>query len=144
MIKEDIVDIEEISNILKERNIIFSDKEIYIMPELNLTDKDILNEYTPDIHKILKLHNIKNTIIKKENYEYLSLRDATVVLPYIIGIPFSIIASFIYDWIKNNFDDQSIIKLKFAKKKKDGKYVKLEIEGDKNEIKEIIDSLKDF
>ncbi|MDX1808197.1 MAG: hypothetical protein R3331_01525 [Sulfurospirillaceae bacterium] len=144
MIKEITIDINEVAETLKKRNIQFTENGIFIMPEGYSESSDILNEYTPDIHKVLKQNQVNNIVVKRESYEYLSLRDATVILPLIIGIPFSILSSFIYDWIKNNFDTQSIIKLRFTKKKKDGKYVEIEIEGDKNEIKTILDSLKDF
>lgn len=144
MIKETTIDINEVVETLKKRNIQFRDNGIFIMPEGYSESNDILNEYTPDIHKVLKQNQVNNIVVKRESYEYLSLRDATVILPLIIGIPFSILSSFIYDWIKNNFDTQTIIKLRFTKKKKDGKYVEIEIEGDKNEIKTILDSLKDF
>lgn len=144
MISEVPFDINDICHNLKERDIIYSDNEIYIMPESTSNDKDIINEYTPDISKILKLHNVNNIIVKKTSYEYLALRDASIILPLIVGIPFSILSSFIYDWIKKSFNDQSIIKLKFTKKKKNNQYVKIEIEGNKEEIKNILESLKDF
>lgn len=144
MIKEVPFDINDIYHDLKERDIIYSDNEIYIMPEGTSNDKDIINEYTPDISKILKLHKVNNIIVKKTSYEYLALRDDSIILPLIVGIPFSILSSFIYDWIKKSFNDQSIIKLKFTKRKKNNQYVKIEIEGNKEEIKNILESLKDF
>ena len=56
----------------------------------------------------------------------------------------SIIANFLYDWIKNNFKDQSVIKLKFTSKKKNGKLVKIKFEGTKKELKQVLKQLEDI
>lgn len=144
MFQEKDISFDEIEKILKERNLEFLEEEIYIMPEASEENSDILNEYTPDIHKFLKLHDIKSIIVRKENYSYLGLRDDSIILPYLIGIPFSIIANFLYDWIKNNFKDQSVINLKFTSKKKNGKLVKIEFEGTKKELKKVLKQLKDI
>ena len=65
-------------------------------------------------------------------------------MPLIVGISASIIANFLYDWIKNNFKDQSIIKLKFTSKKKNGKLVKIKFEGTKKELKQVLKQLEDI
>ena len=144
MIQEEEISFDEIEKILKKRNLEFFKDEIYIMPEASEENSDILNEYTPDIHKFLKLHGIKSIIVKKENHSYLALRDDSIILPLIVGISSSIIANFLYDWIKNNFKDQSVIKLKFISKKKNGKLVKIKFEGTKKELKQVLKQLEDI
>ncbi len=144
MFKEEKIDLYEIENILKERNLKFSEEEIYIMPESSYENSDLLNEYTPDIYKFLKLHDIKSIIVKKESYSYLALRDDSIILPLIIGIPFSVIANFLYDWIKNNFNDKSKIELNFTKKKKNGEIYKIKFKGTQKDLKKVLKQLEDI
>ena len=82
MIQEEEISFDEIEEILKKRNLEFFKDEIYIMPEASEENSDILNEYTPDIHKFLKLHGIKSIIVKNIllNYdEIIVMKDGMVI-----------------------------------------------------------------
>lgn len=111
------------------------------MPEGSSEDSDLLNEHAPDIYKFLKQNDIDSILVKKENYSFLALRDSTEILPYIIGIPFSVLANFLYDWIKNNFNDKSIIEFKFTKKKKNGEMYKIKFKGTSKELQKVLEQL---
>ena len=141
MFKEEKIDLHEIKKTLKERNLVFSEEGIYIMPEGSSEDSDLLNEHAPDIYKFLKQNDIDSILVKKENYSFLALRDSTEILAYIIGIPFCVLANFLYDWIKNNFNDKSIIEFKFTKKKKNGEMYKIKFKGTSKELQKVLEQL---
>jgi len=102
---------------------------------------DILNEYTPDIYKILKKHEIDVVVVKKNQHAYQALRDETIILPLILGIPFSILSSLIYDWIKKSFSS-SRLKVRIVIKDATGNYREIQIEGSPDEVREAIIELK--
>ena len=142
MIEENNYDIEKAVNELEARGFSFSDETVYLYPEIINSEQDILNEYTPDISKLLKSEDINVVVVKNKAASYLATRDASIILPLIIGIPFSILANVISSWIMSNFNSNDSIKLKFVKKNNEGNYKKIEIEGSPQEVKEIISELK--
>jgi len=129
------VDIDEIIKLMKDRGVEFNENNIYILPDSFDVKQDLLNENTPDVYKKLKQINNDVVIVKKTEYSYLSLKDESIILPLILGIPFSILANLITTWITN---DDKKIKIKVIKKGKKGKYTKYIIEGSKKDVLEII------
>jgi hypothetical protein len=129
------VDINEIIELMKVRGVEFNENNIYILPDSFDVDQDLLNENTPDVFKKLKQINNDVVIVKKTQYGYLSLKDESIILPLILGIPFSILANLITTWITN---DDKKVKIKVIKKGKKGKYTECIIEGSKKDVLKII------
>lgn len=71
---------------------------VYILPEVSTSGKgDLINEYSPDLKKFAKTKNIPCSLIyDKDNYDYLSLRDSEILLPFIISLS----AAACYDLLK--------------------------------------------
>ena len=72
MIQEEEISFDEIEEILKKRNLEFFKDEIYIMPEASEENSDILNEYTPDIHKFSEFLGWQN----HQSREYTSVNHS--------------------------------------------------------------------
>ena len=140
MIKEKKIDFQKIKDIIEKRGNVFNEETVYILPEYS-DNTDILNEYTPDIYKILKKHKIDVVVVKKNQHAYQALRDETIILPLILGIPFSILSSLIYDWIKKSFSP-SRLKIRVVTKDATGNYKEIQIEGTPNEVKESLIELE--
>lgn len=123
--------VQALLNSFSKHNIKIEDEYIYLFPEED-GEKTIINEFSPDIMKIAKKHNIKCEIIyNKENYSYLSLRDSEILLPIIMDASNGILINFIYDYIKNNFihKNKSKLKVRIIKKEKDS-YSEIDISGE--------------
>lgn len=142
MIEKREIDIKSVKSILTDRNIEFREGVAYIMPESSHEGVDTINEYAPDLRKDLKNFGIESVVVRGESHNYLALKSIDAILPFIFGVPFSIYANFITDWIKDNLGATKNVKLKFIKEE-DGKYKEISIEGTAGEIKEILESLKE-
>lgn len=137
--EEKEVDFDEIIRLMKDRGLDYDENTVYIFPDSFDAEQDLLSENTPDVYKKLKQINPDTFIVKKENYSYLSLKDESIILPLIIGIPFSILANLITNWITS---DDKKIKIKVIKKNKKNKFTKYVIEGNKKEVLKIIKEME--
>ncbi len=142
MLEEREVDVQKLISVLSQRKIDYCDGVAYIMPESCDEGVDLLNEYAPDIRKDFKERGIESVVVRGEQHNYFALRSADVILPLIFGIPFAIFANFITDWIKENLSGDKTVRVKYIKKDK-GKYKEIIVEGTGNEVKDILDSLRD-
>jgi hypothetical protein len=142
MIKENEIDISEIKDTLAERGIDFNDNVVYIMPESSNAEYDLINEHSPDLNKVLKAAGMQSLVVRGKNHKYLALRSADIILPLIIGIPSGVIANFITGWIKESFDADKKIRLRYVKEV-NGKYKEITIEGTSDEVKDILNDLKE-
>lgn len=143
-INEGLVSENDLELILKKLPVIADENMIYILPELS-EEKDYINEYSPDLNKIAKKENIPCTIIyDKENYEYLSLRDSEILLPFIISLSASAGFELIKFFVIRFFENKNNLKVRIVtKKEKDADYRKIEIEGDTDGVVRALEILKD-
>ncbi|GKV93168.1 hypothetical protein PEC301645_06150 [Pectobacterium carotovorum subsp. carotovorum] len=142
MITENEINFDSYIKEISDRQISYAENVAYIMPEGNSDGLDILNEYSPDLRKDLKEFGINSVVVKGEKHTYQALRSADIILPLILGIPFSVLANFLTDWLKKNIKKDKTVSVKFIKK--DGeKYKKINIEGSVEDVEKIINSLKE-
>ena len=112
------------------------------MPEGSADGIDILNEHSPDLRKDLEEFGMNAVVVKGNEYTYQALRSADIILPLIFGIPFSVLANFLTDWLRSNIEKDKTVSVRFIKK--DGeKYKEITIEGLGKDVEKIIDSLKE-
>lgn len=142
MLQEYDVDIECYLKEISNRKINHEQDVAYIMPEGSVDGVDVLNEYSPDLRKDLKDFGVKAVVVKGETHTYRALRSADIILPLIFGIPFSILANFLTNWLKENIPKDKTVSVKFIKKE-GGNYKKIVVEGSAAEVESIINSLKD-
>ncbi|HCE2594381.1 hypothetical protein WOC08_23655 [Vibrio parahaemolyticus] len=142
MFIENEVDINVLLAALSERNVNYSDGTAYIMPESSIEGVDLLNEYAPDLRKDFRDMGIESIVVRGEKHNYLALRSADIILPLIFGIPFAIFANFITKWIDSYLGNEKVVRVKYVKQEGD-KHKEIVIEGTGEEVKEILDSLKD-
>ncbi|MFJ3044783.1 hypothetical protein ACIPEN_03025 [Herbaspirillum chlorophenolicum] len=142
MISEKEVDIQTYMASLSERGVKYNDGVAYIMPESSSDGLDLLSEHSPDLRKDFKEYGIDSVVVKAAQYKYLALRSADIILPLIFGIPFAIFANFATDWIRKNVSGNKTVRLKFIKED-EGKYKEIVVEGTGDDVKKILDSLKD-
>ncbi len=141
MFTENEIDVNVLLNALSVRNINYSDGTAYIMPECTIGGVDLLNEHAPDIRKDFRCIGVESIVVRGEDYKYFALRSADIILPLIFGIPFSIFANFITDWMAGHLKDDKVVKVRYVKQ--DGnKYKEISIEGTGDEVQKILDGLK--
>lgn len=142
MLVKNEINLESYIKELFDRKITYEEKVAYIMPEGTADGIDILNENSPDLKKDLKEFGIKSLVVKGEKHTYQAFRSADVILPLIFGIPFSVLANFLTDWLRKNIGGDKTVSVKFIKED-EGKYKEIIIEGSREEVEKIINSLKD-
>ncbi|MGE6178383.1 hypothetical protein [Aeromonas salmonicida] len=139
---ESEVDINTLLMALSERNVNYCDGTAYIMPESSSDGVDLLNEYAPDLRKDFSDMGIQSIVVRGEKHNYLALRSADIILPLIFGIPFAVFANFITKWIDSYLGNGKVVRVKYINQAGD-KYKEIVIEGTGDEVKEILNSLKD-
>lgn len=142
MKEETDFDIATIEKTLTSRGIEFNSDQVYIMPESTSDEFDLINENTPDIYKILKSAGVDAVVVKGENIKYLGLRDDSILLPLIIGIPFSILANYLTVWLQSKFSSDKEVQLEIVIRK-EKIYKKIKIKGKTNDVVKIINEMKD-
>lgn len=139
------VEWENLLDEIKNRGIEFLDDSIYILPE-TMSEKDILNEFTPDVSKVSRLNKVPCEIVfNKSNYSYLSLRDSDIVLPLIVSVASGLIIEvlkYYIEKIKNNLNQKSLEVKLITKKEHDLNYKKIELRGDADSVLEVLDKFK--
>ena len=142
MLEEKYVDIELYINILADRGFEYNKGVAYIMPNIGLDGFDLLSKYSADIGKDLKEYGVNSVVVKGRQYKYIVRRSADIILPLILGIPFAIFANFITDWIRKYVSSDKIVRIEFIKEDKDV-YKKIVIEGTGEDVKKILNDLKE-
>jgi hypothetical protein len=142
MFRENELDINELLMALSERNVNYSDGIAYIMPESSSEGVDLLNEYAPDLRKDFRDMGIDSIVVRGEQHNYFALRSADIILPLIFGIPFAVFANFLTKWIDSHLENDKVVRVKYVKREGD-KHKEIVIEGTGDEVKEILDSLKE-
>lgn len=142
MIRESEIDVNELLIALSERNVNYCDGTAYIMPEGSSEGVDLLNEYAPDLRKDFRDMGIDSIVVRGEKHNYFALRSADIILPLIFGIPFAVFANFITKWIDSYLKNDKVVRVKYVKPE-GNKYKKIVIEGTGDEVKEILNSLKE-
>jgi hypothetical protein len=142
MLKKHNIDLESYIRTISDRKISYEENVAYIMPEGSADGIDILNEYSPDLRKDLIEFGVKAIVVKGGAHTYQALRSADVILPLILGIPFSILANFLTDWLRQNIEKDKTVSVKFIKKEGEN-YKEINIEGSGVDVESIINSLRD-
>lgn len=141
MIKENEINIDYYIKEISDRRITYQENVAYIMPEGSANGIDILNEHSPDLRKDLKEFGVNSVVVKGDAHTYKALRSADIILPLILGIPFSVLANFLTDWLRSNIEKGKTVSVKFIKDE-GGKYKEITIEGPGEDVEKIIESLK--
>ena len=123
-------------------------ERVCIMPESVSNEDYILNEYAPDFNKIAHKENIPSKLIisdDDEKNQFLDLKDADILLPFIISIS----AAFCYDLIKafvlryvSDFIGKTIKARIITKRKRNSKYEKIELKGDAESVIKALEVLR--
>ncbi|NFH89936.1 MULTISPECIES: hypothetical protein [unclassified Clostridium] len=139
------VEWEKMLSEINNRGVEFLNDNIYILPE-TMSEKDILNEFAPDVRKVSTLNKVPCEIVyNKDNYSYLSLRDSDIVLPLIVSVTSGVIVEVLKYYIeknKNNLNKKSLEVKLITKKEKALNYKKIEIRGDADSVLEALDKFK--
>lgn len=143
MIKKTVINFEAYAQKLSERNLTYSENNVYIFPEGCGEEEDLLNTFTPDLHKILKRNSINSVVVKHEKYAYLSLKDAGIILPFIVNVTSGVVVAIIAKWINDNIPSNKKLKIKFITKKNEDTYTEFEIEGSPTEAIDALNQIKD-
>ena len=119
------------------------DTMIYIAPESSSSELDLLNHYSADMKKLAAQYNIPCQIIRHgSSYKYLDLKDADIVLPFLISLS----ASACYDILKyfiTKYFLQDSNKLKVKIITKSGKsFKRKEISGKPEGVLKALELLK--
>lgn len=118
---------------------------VYILPEVSTSGKgDLINEYSPDLKKFAKTKNIPCSLIyDKDNYDYLSLRDSEILLPFIISLSAAACYDLLKPYIIRFFNEKKNLKVRLiTKRKKESEYRKIVIKGDAEEVVRALEVLK--
>lgn len=108
-------------------------------------EKDLINEYSPNLYKVAKANSIPCTIIYNENdYEYLSLRDSEILLPFIISLSAGACYDLLKYFITRFFKEKKNLKVRLiTKKEKETKYREIEMKGDAEGVIKALEILKE-
>lgn len=140
MLSEKEVNIQSYIEDLSNRSIEYKNNVAYIMPEGSESGVDLLNEYAPDLRKDFTESAIDSIVVKGSQHNYIGRRSADIILPLIWGIPFSIFANFITDWIRGNVPDGKIVELKYIKED-NGNYKEITVKGNRKDVEKILKQL---
>lgn len=120
---------------------------LYVLPEALDENTCLLNAHTIEFSKDLRESGFTVDVLKSDEYQYYVTKSADIILPLIYGIPFSIFANFITDWLKANYysgqEKNKIIKLRYSGYDKNGKPKEIELEGVSKNINETLEKMKD-
>lgn len=139
LIKED-----DVKKMLKSQSFEGNTEMVYILPEVT-GEKDLINEFSPNLYKVAKANNIPCTIIYSENdYEYLSLRDSEILLPFIISLSAGACYDLLKYFITRFFIEKKDLKVRLiTKKEKETEYREIEMEGDAEGVIKALEILKE-
>lgn len=140
MLSEKEVNIQPYIEDLSNRCIEYQNNVAYIMPEGSEDGVDLLNEYAPDLRKDFTESAIDSVVVKGSKHNYIGRRSADIILPLIWGIPFSIFANFMTDWLRDNVPNGKIVRLKYIKKD-EGNYKEITVEGNSKDVEKILKNL---
>lgn len=117
---------------------------VYIIPE-QAGEKCVMNEYAPDLYKIAKRNNVPCTMIyDQDNYEYLSLRDSEILLPFLISFAASACYDLLKLFIMRFFSGQKNLKVRLiTKKKKETEFRRIEIKGNAESVLQALEILEE-
>lgn len=143
-IKKQVVLEADLNALLGKVSLDENDEMIYILPEFT-DEKDIINEFAPDLNGVAKSVDIPCVMVyDKNNYEYLSSRDVEILLPFIISLSASACYDLMKCFVKKYFADKKRLKVRMViKKKEDTSYRKIQITGDAEGVIHALDILKD-
>ncbi len=120
-------------------------KEISILPESS-DSRTLLNEYAPDMKKLATNEKIPCEVIYNDDYEFLELRSADIILPFIISLSASLCCELFIVFIKRFFSQSTStlrVRMISKKEKEDGsEYEKTEISGSANEVVKALEIIK--
>lgn len=129
---------------MEKRGTNFKDDVVYILADNYEDDCDILNENTPDVYKILKTLYPEVVIVKQNEYVYSSLKSENFIFPLLMNITVDVLGGLILYFItKFISSDETKLSVKFIKKESKNKYVEYHIEGNKSEVLEALEKLKE-
>lgn len=119
-------------------------QRIYIIPEF-VGEKCVVNEYTPDLYKIAIKNNVPcRMVYDNDNYEYLSLRDSEILLPFLVSVAAGACYDLLKHFIVRYFSGKKNLKVRLiTKKKKETEFRKIEIKGDADGVLQALDILRE-
>lgn len=83
-------------------------------------------------------------IVKQDEYVYSSLKSENFLFPLLMNIPIDVLVGLVVHFIiKFISSDDTKLSVKFIKKESKNKYVKYHIEGNKSEVLEVLEKLKE-
>jgi len=117
---------------------------VYIIPE-RTGEKCLLNEFAPDLCKIAKGNNISCTMVyDHDNYEYLSLRDSEILLPFLISLAAGACYDLLKLFITRFFPERKNLKVRLiTKKRAETEFQRIEIKGDAENVLHALEILKE-
>lgn len=117
---------------------------VYIIPE-RTSEKCLVNEFAPDLCKIAKRNNMSCTMVyDHDNYEYLSLRDSEILLPFLISLAAGACYDLLKLFITRFFLGRKNLKVRLITKKgKGAEFQKIEIKGDAESVLRALEILKE-
>lgn len=137
----------ELIDIFKTLNVELESETVYIFPESVNNEQCLINEYAPDFSKDLMEQGFNVKVLRSESYQYYVTKSADVIMPLLIGIPFSVFANFITDWLKANYysgqEKSKIIKFRYYNKNRNNEIKLLEMEGNSEDLAKIINELNE-